>query len=163
MALYVLDSSVLIDLERGGLLELAFQCGMAMVVPDLLFENELRDGNGAYLMQLGLGVTALNPNELQQAQDIQDLRPALSLEDCFALICASRPDHSLLAGDGPLRRECAGRDIVCRGVLWLLDQMCANGKATKMVLCEGLTKIANDARCRLPKNEVQARLQLWCT
>jgi len=162
MALFVLDSSVLIDLERGELLELAFKCGMVMLVPDLLFENELRDNNGPYLVKLGLGVTTLTPEELQQAQDLQAARPPLSLEDCFALICACRPDHILLAGDGPLRRECANRNITCRGVLWFLDQMLAAGGASRATLCEGLNKIANHHRSRLPKQEVQLRLRSWC-
>src|SRR5689334_3738961 len=131
MDLFVSDSSVLIDLERGAFLELAFQCGIQMVVPDLLFENELRDGNGTYLQQLGLGVTELNPDELQRAQDLQAIRPALSLEDCFALVCAAREGHTLLAGDGPLRKEAAAQGIACRGVLWALDQIAACEKATK--------------------------------
>src|SRR5712691_13120784 len=99
MAILVSDSSVLIDLERGGLLEAAFECGLTMVVPDLLFENELKDSNGAYLVKLGLTVVELSPDEVQLAQDLQALRPALSLADCFALACSTRDDHALLAGD----------------------------------------------------------------
>lgn len=59
MAILVLDSSVLIDLERGGLLEATFLCGLAIIVPDFLFENELKESNGTYLMELGLAVTGL--------------------------------------------------------------------------------------------------------
>lgn len=162
MALFVLDSSVLIDLERGEVLELAFKCGMVMLVPDLLFENELRDNNGPYLVKLGLGVTTLTPEELQQAQDLQAAKPSLSLEDCFALVCACRPDHVLLAGDGPLRKECGDRNIACRGVLWFLDQMLASGEASRTTLCEGLNKMASHHRSRLPKQEVQLRLRSWC-
>lgn len=162
MAILVSDSSVLFDLERGGRLEAAFGCGLPMVVPDLLFENELRDHNGSYFQQLGLAVTALNSDEVQLAQDIRGLRPALSLEDCSALVCASRQDHILLAGDGTLRKEANARKIVCRGLLWLLDEMLGTAKVSANQLCEGLTRIGQDKRCRLPRSELDSRIKKWC-
>lgn len=60
MIILVSDTSVLIDLEREGLLEAAFSCGLTMVVPDLLYERELEAENGPYLRKLGRGVVALN-------------------------------------------------------------------------------------------------------
>lgn len=162
MAILVLDSSVLIDLERGGLLEATFLCGLVIVVPDFLFENELRSSNGTYLVELGLAITELSPDEMQFAQDIEGLRPALSLEDCAALVCATRADHTLLAGDGPLRNEAGARKIECRGLLWLLDQMLESGKVSKTLLCESILKISQHSRCRLPKPEVEKRRRLWC-
>ena len=162
MALLVSDSSVLIDLERGGLLETTFQSGLAMVVPDLLYERELREYNGQYLMQLGLSVTELTPDELAYAQDAEARQPKLSLVDCFALSCARRPGHLLLAGDGLLRKTATEEGVDCKGLLWLLDQMFASGKVPKTQLCDGLTRISEDKRCRLPKAEVNSRLKQWC-
>lgn len=59
MIILVSDTSVLIDLERGGLLEPAFSCGLPMVVPDLLYARELEADTGPFLRTLGLGVVAL--------------------------------------------------------------------------------------------------------
>ena len=42
MRVLVSDTSVLIDLERGGFLEAAFSLSWQFAVPDLLFERELR-------------------------------------------------------------------------------------------------------------------------
>jgi hypothetical protein len=162
MAILVSDSSVLIDLERGGLLETTFLCGLTLVVPDLLYENELKDWNGPYLVQLGLSITVLTSDEVQLAQEVLNLRSALSPVDCFALACATRPNHTLLAGDGALRAEALARKLTCSGLLWLLDQMLASAKVSTQVLCEGLTKICQDRRCRLPKSEVERRLKDWC-
>jgi hypothetical protein len=161
MAILVSDSSVLIDLERGGLLEPAFACGLVMVVPDLLYENELKESNCPYLKSLGLAVTNLTSDEVMLAQEVLNLRPALSPEDCFALACATRPDHTLLAGDGPLRTVATERKIPCRGLLWLLDQMWETQKLGEQVLHEGLTKIFQHPRCRLPRTEVERRLKAW--
>lgn len=162
MALLVSDSSVLIELERGALLEAAFGCGLPMVVPDLLFENELREHNGTYFQQLGLSVTELSSEEVQLAQDIREERPRLSLEDCFALSCAHRPEHILLSADGPLRKAATEKKIECRGVLWLLDQMLATGRVSTTRLCEGLVRISQHPRCWQPKHEMAVRIANWC-
>lgn len=59
MRLLVSDTSVLIDLERGGLLETAFRLSWEFAVPDLLYKRELRDHNGPALLHLGLRVGRL--------------------------------------------------------------------------------------------------------
>lgn len=138
----VSDSSVLIDLDRGGLLEEAFSFGVPMLVPDLIFENELRSTNGNYLRELGLTVIALTPDEVAFAQEVTIARPGLSTEDCFALSCARRDNHTLLAGDGLLRKEAMARKIECHGLLWLLDEMLASTRVSNTTLCEGITRIA---------------------
>ncbi|MDR1276153.1 MAG: hypothetical protein LBL72_07210 [Candidatus Accumulibacter sp.] len=161
MIILVSDTSVLIDLERGGLLELAFSCGLAMVVPDLLYERELASSNGPLLRQLGLGVVALAPNEVIFAQQLRKQIPGLSLPDCFALSCARRSDHALVTGDKLLRTEAQSRQCRVHGLLWLLDQMEMSGKIGATMLYEGLTRISKHPRCRLPKAEVSARLQRW--
>ncbi len=90
MTILVADTSVLIDLERGGLLAHAFSCGLTMVVPDLLYARELASDNGPLLRKLGLGMVALEPAEVDFAQQLRRQRPGLSLPDCFALSCARR-------------------------------------------------------------------------
>ena len=52
MIILVSDTSVLIDLERGSLLELAFSCGLVMVVPDLLYTRELASEKPYRLVEL---------------------------------------------------------------------------------------------------------------
>ncbi len=161
MVILVSDSSVLIDLERGELLEHAFSCGLIMAVPDLMYQNELEDVNGPYLRTLGLNVLSLTPAEMEIAQTIKDKRPALSSPDCFALCCALRQGHVLLTGDMNLRNEAIVRNAEVYGLLWLLDQMEACGMFSSTLLHEGLSKIVAHPRSRLPKEEVNARLSKW--
>lgn len=68
MILLVSDTSVLIDLERGDLLPLAFATGIPMLVPDLLYANELEPYNGNYYRSLGLQIVSLQPDEVSFAQ-----------------------------------------------------------------------------------------------
>ena len=161
MIILVSDTSVLVDLERGGLLEASFSCGLTMVVPDLLYHSELESETGPYLRSLGLGVLSLTPDEVALAQQIRSDRRGLSLPDCFALCCAARPHHVLLTGDKALRSEAAGRSVSVYGLLWLLDQMAASGRVSMSALCEGLERISAHPRCRLPQNEIRRRLERW--
>ena len=161
MIILVSDTSVLIDLERGGLLEHAFSCGLTMVVPDLLYERELEPENGPLLRELGLGVVALNPDEVVFAQRLRTLSPGLSLPDCFALSCARRQNHALVSGDKLLRTEALAHHCAVFGLLWILDQMEATGNIGPSTLHESLSRIWNHPRRRLPKNEVMERLQRW--
>lgn len=161
MIILVSDTSVLIDLERGGLLEPAFSCGLTLAVPDLLYALELEANNGPLLRRLGLGVLALVPDEMAFVQQLRKERPGLSLPDCFALSCARRPDHALLTGDKLLRTEAQSRQCTVYGLLWILEQMETSGKVGTNVLHEGLTRISNHPRSRLPLGEVRVRLQRW--
>ena len=59
MQVLVSDTSVLVDLERGSLLEASFRLPHRFAVPDLLYERELKDWGGEELIRLGLSVEEL--------------------------------------------------------------------------------------------------------
>ena len=65
MRVLVSDTSILIDLERASLLRAAFSLDAEFVVPDLLYERELRDSGGADLLALGLRVETLDEGEVE--------------------------------------------------------------------------------------------------
>jgi len=159
MRVLVSDTSVLIDLERGGLLEAAFRLSWEFAVPDLLYKRELRDFNGPDLLRLGLRVEALDPDGIQLALDYQTRVPTLSLPDTFALALAKINGWILLAGDGDLRRLAAAEEIDHHGVLWVLDQLLDQARATPDVLHAALSALAAHRRCRLPAREIRERLE----
>lgn len=161
MIILVSDTSVLIDLERGGLLEAAFACGHQLVVPDHLYVTELEPENGALLLALGLNVVELTSEEVEFAQNLNSATPSLTLADCFALSCARRPRHMLITGDKVLRSRAVSKSVPCGGVLWILDQMEESKAIAPASLAEGLQKIAADPRCRLPLPEIELRLKKW--
>lgn len=111
MRVLVSDTSVLIDLERSGLLEAAFRLSWEFAVPDLLYKRELRDHNGPELLRLGLRVEALKPEAVHRALEYQRRVPALSLPDTFAITLAKVKGRILLAGDGELRRRATAEEI----------------------------------------------------
>ncbi len=161
MRILVSDTSVLIDLERGQLLEATFALAWEFAVPDLLYKRELRSHNGPHLMQLGLRVESLDGDGVGVALDFQARVPALSLADSFALALAKINKWTLLAGDGALRKLAAVEAVEYHGVLWVFDQLLAQREGAAEMLHRSLTTIANHPRCRLPTRDVRERLEIY--
>ena len=158
MHVLVSDTSVLVDLERGSLLEASFRLPFRFVVPDLLYERELKNYGGEELRRLGLVVEELDGDGVSRAIAYRRRAPALSLPDCFALVLAQTRCWVLLSGDGALRQFADDEAVECHGVLWLLDQMHAADVVSIWQLHDGLTAMAKHPRCRLPKSEIRRRL-----
>ena len=158
MHVLVSDTSVLVDLERGSLLEASFRLPFRFVVPDLLYERELKNYGGDELIKLGLVVEELDGDGVSLALAYRQQAPALSLPDCFALALAQTRSWVLLSGDGALRQLAADEAVECHGVLWLLDEMHGADVVNIRQLHDGLTAIAKHPRCRLPKPEIRRRL-----
>ena len=168
MEVMVADTSVLIDLERGAFIEKCFSLPYRFTVPDLLYRNELagrEDGSGLgeTLLRLGLRVEELGGDEVSDALRYRQNRPALSLADSFALALAVGRSWTLLTGDRVMREFAATMDVICHGVLWMLDQLFEAGISSAEDLYSGLRAIGDHPRCRLPQSEVQSRLQLYAS
>ena len=161
MKVLVSDTSVLIDLERGSLLETGFRLSFKFAVPDLLYQQELKNHGGGALIELGLGVEELDGEGVALALSYRRRRRSLSLPDSFALALAKTKSWTLLSGDGGLRELAAEERIPCHGVLWLIDQMFKEGVEDGNKLRVGLRAIAAHPRCRLPKAEIHKRVRLY--
>ena len=158
MTILVSDTSVLIDLERGSLLEPVFGLSATFGVPDLLYERELKDHGGPGLLALGLKVLELNDDEVILSQHYRSLARHISLPDSFALALATRSDHKLLTGDKALRILAESRGVPCHGVLWVVDQLIEAKTVHKVILAAKLEQIVGHPGCRLPRREVKLRV-----
>lgn len=158
MKVLVSDTSVLIDLDRGGLVESTFRLPFEFTVPDLLYERELREHGGPEFVRLGLRVEELDGDGVSLALGYLRKRRSLSLPDSFGFALAKRNAWTLLSGDRDLRELAEEEEVRCHGVLWLLDRMFEHSVIEQDDLCAGLGKIAAHPRCRLPKSEIRKRL-----
>ena len=159
--LLISDSSVLVDLQRSGMLDAAFELPMALAVPDLLYERELKNWPE---LASGLGrlkVVALAPHGVELAQAYRRREPRLSVADAFALALAKTGGHPLLAGDASLRREAERENVVCHGVLWVFDALLESRLVDAAVLVASLRRLAAHPRCRLPRAEVRERIRRY--
>ena len=161
MPVLVSDTSVLIDLERGSFLEPVFRLPFEFAVPDLLYERELRDHGGPTLIDLGLRLEELDGAGVTLALAYRRARRSLSLPDSFALALSKTRSWTLLSGDGSLRALALEENVECHGVLWLVDHLHGNRMLGQDALTEGLRRIAEHPRCRLPQAEIRARLRKY--
>ena len=158
MKVLVSDTSVLIDLDRGSLVESTFRLPFEFTVPDLLYERELREHGGPDFVRLGLRVEELDGDGVSLALSYLRKRRSLSLPDSFALALAKRNAWTLLSGDRELRELAEEEEVRCHGVLWLLDQVFEHRVIELDDLRAALGRIAAHPRCRLPKSEISKRL-----
>jgi hypothetical protein len=158
LAILVSDTSILIDLERGALLEELFKLEYEFVVPDLLYERELTGELGEKLIALGLRIEELTSVEVSHATVVRRQRVALSTPDTFAFALARQRAWTLLTGDGELRDLAIQEGVTTHGVLWIFDEFHAQAVVERARLHASLTTISSHPRCRLPKAEVAARL-----
>ena len=159
MNVLVSDTSVLIDLERGSLLETSFALTFRFAVPDLLYRQELAEHGGQALVDLGLRVEELDAQGVALAFRYRQAHRSLSLPDCFALALAKLNSWILLAGDGHLRRLAANEGVACHGVLWVIDRVSEQGLLANSELYTSVQAIAAHPRCRLPRQELRERLK----
>ena len=161
MSILVSDTSVIIDLERGGLLEAAFKLPYGFAVPDALYRNEMASYGGEQLLALGLKVETLTPEELTTAARHKQARARLSVPDVYAFALAFHRGWTLLAGDGELRNLAIAEKLAMHGVLWVLDECEKHAVMAETQLFTGLTAIAAHPRCRLPRKDIEERFERW--
>lgn len=161
MPVLVSNTSVLIDLERGGLIKPCFSLPFDFAVPHLLYERELAEYNGPEWVKCGLQLIDLEPPEVSLAQQIRAGCSKLSVPDAYAYALAATRNWTLLTGDGHLRTVATDNGIGCNGALWVTDQLFEARTIEVDVLVAGLQGIVAHPRCRLPKAEIEARLQMY--
>jgi hypothetical protein len=161
VSVLVSDTSLLIDLERSELLDHAFRLGRTFAVPDLLYERELKSYGGPRLLALGLRVEEIEPAAVEKAQQFRRASSSLTVADSLALALAQARAWTLLTGDASLRALAATEGVDCHGILWILDLMENGGIATHAELNSGLSRLARHTRCRLPRAEIDIRLERY--
>jgi len=161
MTVLVSDTSVLIDLERGDLLEAIFMLEYEFAVPDVLYRQEMRGAWGDRLVELGLRVEEVSKTGVAKATRYRSERPTLSVPDSFGLALAEERRWTLLTGDRDLRSLAETESVKCHGVLWLLDRMEEAGVPHIRRLFAGLQAISRHPRCRLPRREITIRLERY--
>ena len=156
---FVIDTSVLVDLDRGLLITEIFLLPFIFVVPDLLYHKELTPKFENRLLELGLKVRSLSSKTLLATHQYHTAHGRLiSFVDCATLALASSEGLGLLTGDKKLRNLAIQEGVECHGVLWVFDQFYDRKIISGDELTKRLKQVASHPRARLPKQAVQERL-----
>jgi predicted nucleic acid-binding protein len=161
MDVLISDTSVVIDLERAELIEHVFALPYRFVVPDALYENEIKDYGGERLCELGLEVRSLTGAQVTDAQRLRLLERRISIHDSYALSLARAEAAILLAGDMAMRRLAEAEEVRCHGVLWVFDQLEEHTVVNAAALHAGLSRVVAHPRCWLPKDMVDQRMRRY--
>jgi len=157
--LVISDANVLIDMECGDLLEPMFRLEFRIAVPDVLYEDELRE-NHPGMLGLGLRRMELTAESVQYVVALSgDPRSkGVGRYDLFALALARQEDCPLLTGDNRMRglAKAEGREV--HGTLWLVQQMVSEGRI-RPVTARRAYDAMRAAERRLPWAEVEKQLR----
>jgi hypothetical protein len=156
---YVVDTNILIDFDRGDLLEALFGLPAVFLAPDVIVA-ELGEPDGQRLQALGLESVSLAGEQVIEVMEMAAVHRAPSVNDLFALVLARARAALLLTGDGALRRLAESEGLEVHGTLWLLDELVRLAIVTPVQAAEGLEcMLRRDSR--LPEGECRRRLRRW--
>jgi predicted nucleic acid-binding protein len=157
MRIIVNDSSALIDLKKGGLLEVLVELPFEFVVSDALLADELLSfsRHETAFMRRKMTVATLDGSEMLRVAALQAASPNLSFHDCSSLIIAQRESGCiLLTGDRRLRTRAEAAQVECHGVLWIVEELAKAKLALPKTLLKALETWREDSTVRLPSGEL---------
>ena len=158
------DASCLIDLRKGGLLQVFLQLPYQFIVPLPIREEELLDftpEEWRVLEDGGLTTYDLSGEEVARVMTLKLEHRGLSANDCFALVTAAKQeDGILLTGDNQLKKVASSKEVRVHGVLWIIDELLANGACEPELLISALEIWRDDRAVFLPKAEIEKRLRI---
>lgn len=158
MRIIVSDSSSLIDLKKGGILEAFLGLPFEIVVPSSMLSDELLSFSKAEisLMRRRMTVAMLDGRQMARVFSTQRTSPALTVYDCMAFVLAEETSASiLLTGDRRMRLLAEAARVECHGVLWVVEQLAERGISPTKLLLKALTTWRTDELVRLPRNELE--------
>lgn len=152
----VSDANILIDFDVAGLTAELFRLPHEIVVPDILFEQELASRHQR-LPKLGLQVRSLTGPQVSEAYRFQLKYREPSVNDLFALTLAKSLGCPLGTGDRRLRAAAEAEGLQLLGTLTLMEQLCVYSIARVDELRRAYERMRRGGR-RLPRDEVERQL-----
>ena len=161
------DTNVFIDLHDVGLLEQFFLLPWEVHTTDFVMLELVKEGQkdtvAAYESNGCLHIATF---ECQEVVKINKLHKAiinksnLSLTDCSVWYYAKQNNYTLLTGDRKLRNSALNEGVEVRGIIYVFDELVANGIIPASLAAEKLT-LLKSINPRLPENDIDKRLKLW--
>ena len=154
--LLVSDANIFIDFDVAGLTAELFRLPHEIVVPDILYAEELA-GRHANLLKLGLKTRGLTGPQVNDAYRLQLKYREPSVNDLFALTLAMSLGCPLVTGDRRLRAAAEAEGLQLLGTLTLTEHLFVHSIARLDDIRAAYQRMRAGGR-RLPWNEVEAQL-----
>jgi predicted nucleic acid-binding protein len=154
--LLVSDANIFIDFAATELTPLLFRLDAEILVPDILYEEELASRH-AHLLGLGLRKRSMTSEQIDQAVHLQRRYPAPSNNDLLALTLARSIPCPLVTGDRRLRTAARAEGVEVLGTLTLIERMAHRQLVTVEIVEEAYAAMRRANR-RLPWDEVEIQI-----
>ncbi len=156
MRLLVSDANILIDMEEGQLLTVVFKLPFELIIPDLLFFDELEELHPHWL-GLGLKLGVLSGESVRHVSELTRKYAKPSRNDCMALALAKQEKCPLLTGDRDLKKAAELEGIFVSGTLWLVEQLVIHSLISVETAKQSYERMKANGR-RLPWDLAMQRL-----
>jgi hypothetical protein len=159
---YVADSSVLIDMENGKLVEEFFLLPFDILTTDLIIEElNRKKPTGSLMIERGLIVKELSSKLMAKVPGLKSKYKGTSAPDISCFILAEELLLPLITGDGDLRKAAESAGIKIHGTLFVLDKLVDDYSLIPPQRgADSLMRI-QDCGARLPEKECLLRLRRW--
>lgn len=154
------DTNIWIDLKFVDLIDEVFKLPYDIGVPNILFEDELREVDGEILLKNNINILKMTDEEVRETYLMSNDTNQVSFNDLTTLVVAHKRNCILVTGDGNLRRIATKKNVELRGSIWILDQLIDNNIISKEKGIDICNKLISSKR-RLPKAELERRISLW--
>jgi predicted nucleic acid-binding protein len=157
---YVVDSNVIFDADKGGILHEMFQLPFTFITSDFIAYRELLDPPFAELHKLGLHKLELTGTQIPQIFQIRSTHKELSIQDISVFLLARDQGLVLLSGEKSLRNFAESAGITVHGTLWLVDKLIEERIITRNNATLAMRQMQANGRF-LPKEECDQRFEKW--
>lgn len=163
------DTNVFIDLYEVGLLDEFFSLPWEVHTTDFVMLELLREGQhdtvARYKAEKRLIVPVFEAKEMLEIGNLfqQSLNKTnLSLTDCSVWYYAKVNNYILLTGDRKLRTTSAYEGVEVHGVIYVFDRLVEFNVISRQDAVKKLQQLYS-INSRLPKEEIEKRINLWKT
>lgn len=154
------DTNIWIDLKCVNLVDEVFKLPYDIGVPDILFDEELKDTDSEILLKNNINILEMTIDELLETGEMFNNTTGVSYNDLTTLVVSYKRNCTLVTGDGNLRKIAKNKNVNLRGSIWLLDQLVEHEIISKPRACEACNILLDSSR-RLPQTELKKRIKEW--
>ena len=120
------DTNIWIDLKLTNIIDKVFLLPYELAVPDILYNDELKDMDGELLEANGIKIIEMTNDEVVETAERSGMTNRVSFNDLITLVVAKSRGYILVTGDGNLRKIAKSENVELRGTIWLIDEMVSN-------------------------------------
>jgi len=101
-----------------------------------------------------------NTGAYEAIAELFDEYPGLSIADSSVLELAIRKEAIIFSSDGSLRKISVKRNLIVRGVLWIINELCEREIITIEIALEKL-QFYSEINTRAPKSEIDKLMKMY--